>query len=89
MIRNKLLMAAVEGAAAEDGFKPVNLDLNLVSHFVESYLSQDGLSGPVSNLLSSMGLQMNDLPAMNPAVNVPPEPGNSGSEGADGAGAKR
>lgn len=32
----------------------VNLDVNLMKNFLESYLSQTGMAGPVSNMLGVM-----------------------------------
>ena len=34
----------------------LSLNLNLVSNAIESYSSQFGLSGPVSNILKSLGI---------------------------------
>jgi hypothetical protein len=34
----------------------LNLDVNLVSNAIESYSSQLGLTGPVSNILKSLGI---------------------------------
>ncbi|KAG8373445.1 hypothetical protein BUALT_Bualt11G0025000 [Buddleja alternifolia] len=39
-------------------FTPVDVDLNLVKNFLDSYSSQEGLSGPASNLLGLMGLKL-------------------------------
>lgn len=33
-------------------------DVNLIKNFLESFSSQDGLSGPVSNMLQSMGMML-------------------------------
>lgn len=41
-----------------DDFSPVDVDFNLVKNFLESYSSQEGLSGPASNLLGLMGLKL-------------------------------
>ena len=38
----------------------VDLDLNLVKNLLDSYSAQNGLAGPVSNLLGSMGLALPD-----------------------------
>ncbi len=46
---------------AED-YKPVDVDMNLVKHLLESTVSQGGLSGPASNLLRSMGLSFPSVP---------------------------
>jgi len=43
-----------------DSYKPVNLDLNLVQNFLESYSSQAGNPGPTSSLLGSLGIQLPD-----------------------------
>ena len=42
----------------DDTMKPVDIDLNLVQNFLESYSLQEGLPGPVSNILSSMGITL-------------------------------
>ena len=56
------------GQTTEDGaMKPVDIDLNLVQNFLESYSLQEGLPGPVSNILSSMGIKLpEDLPQTDP-----------------------
>ncbi|CAM9685156.1 unnamed protein product [Pylaiella littoralis] len=46
---------------AED-YKPVDVDMNMVKHLLESTVSQGGLSGPASNLLRSMGLSFPSVP---------------------------
>ena len=43
---------------SKDVMKPVDIDLNLVQNFLESYSSQDGMPGPVSNILNSMGISL-------------------------------
>ncbi|GFP90683.1 protein sgt1 homolog at5g65490 [Phtheirospermum japonicum] len=43
-----------------DEFTPVDIDINLVKNFLDSYSSQEGLSGPASNLLGLMGLRLPD-----------------------------
>ncbi|KAK6154160.1 hypothetical protein DH2020_013799 [Rehmannia glutinosa] len=43
-----------------DEFTPVDVDINLVKNFLVSYSSQEGLSGPASNLLGLMGLRLPD-----------------------------
>lgn len=45
-----------------DDYKPVDVDMNLVKHLLESTVSQGGLSGPASNLLRSMGLNFPSVP---------------------------
>ncbi|NP_001267880.1 ecdysoneless homolog [Hydra vulgaris] len=36
----------------------MNIDINLVKNFLESFSSQEGLSGPVSNILQSIGMSL-------------------------------
>ncbi|XP_051117160.1 protein ecdysoneless homolog isoform X2 [Andrographis paniculata] len=48
-------------AGASDGMDelgPVDIDFNLVKNFLDSYSSQEGQSGPASNLLGLMGLRL-------------------------------
>ena len=53
--------AEAEGEADEvEDIRPVDLDLNLVKNLLASYSAQQGLAGPVSNLLGSMGLSLPD-----------------------------
>ena len=52
--------AASAAEAEADPLRPVDLDLNLVKNLLESYSSQHGLAGPVSNLLGTMGLTLPD-----------------------------
>ena len=40
--------------------KPVDLDFNLVKNALESYGAQQGMSGPLTNMLGSMGLALPD-----------------------------
>ena len=47
-------------AEDDDPARPVDLDLNLVKNLLESYSSQAGFSGPVSNLLGGMGITLPD-----------------------------
>lgn len=42
----------------EEDFTPVDVDVNLVKNFLDSFSSQQGLPGPASNLLGLMGLQL-------------------------------
>lgn len=44
----------------ESDLAPVDVDLNLVTNILESFSSQSGLAGPVSNLLQSMGVHLPD-----------------------------
>ncbi|XP_070581124.1 protein ecdysoneless homolog [Ptychodera flava] len=54
-------------SAAEDDedTRPVDIDMNLLKNVLESYRSQEGLAGPASNILQSMGItiphDMDDL----------------------------
>ena len=41
----------------DEDFSPVDVDVNLVKSFLDSYSSQEGLPGPASNLLGLMGMQ--------------------------------
>ncbi|XP_057961816.1 protein ecdysoneless homolog [Malania oleifera] len=41
-----------------EDFTPVDVDVNLVKSFLESFSSQKGLPGPASNLLGLMGIQL-------------------------------
>lgn len=43
-------------ATLKSGSDELDIDLNLVSNAIESYSSQLGLTGPVSNILKSLGL---------------------------------
>ena len=49
-----------ERAGGKDSLMPVDLDLNLVQNLLESYSSQQGLSGPASNLAGLLGLRLPD-----------------------------
>lgn len=42
----------------DEDFMPVDVDVNLVKSFLDSFSSQQGLPGPASNLLGLMGLQL-------------------------------
>ncbi|KAK7407197.1 hypothetical protein VNO78_08904 [Psophocarpus tetragonolobus] len=42
----------------DEDFSPVDVDVNLVKSFLDSFSSQQGLPGPASNLLGLMGLQL-------------------------------
>lgn len=47
--------------ASEDmdaDFTPVDVDVNLVKSFLDSFASQEGLPGPASNLLGLMGVKL-------------------------------
>ncbi|KAL8587428.1 hypothetical protein ACOMHN_062161 [Nucella lapillus] len=40
----------------DDDFRPVNIDMTVVKNTLESFRAQQGLPGPVSNILQSMGI---------------------------------
>ncbi|XP_042508102.1 protein ecdysoneless homolog [Macadamia integrifolia] len=42
----------------DEDFTPIDVDVNLVKSFLDSFASQQGLPGPASNLLGLMGLQL-------------------------------
>lgn len=42
----------------DDEFTPVDVDVNLVKSFLDSFSSQEGLPGPATNLLGLMGLRL-------------------------------
>ncbi|PKA66287.1 Protein SGT1 like [Apostasia shenzhenica] len=42
----------------DEDLSPVDVDLNLVQSFLDSFASQQGLPGPASNLLGLMGLEI-------------------------------
>ncbi|XP_023214564.1 protein ecdysoneless homolog, partial [Centruroides sculpturatus] len=46
--------------ASDDKYRPVDVDLTVLKNILESYNSQQGLPGPTSNLLSSMGVHLPD-----------------------------
>ncbi|XP_064418752.1 protein ecdysoneless homolog [Latimeria chalumnae] len=48
------------GSGADANTHPVDVDLNLVTNFLESYSSQAGLAGPATNILQTMGVHLPD-----------------------------
>ncbi|KAK7252440.1 hypothetical protein RIF29_36375 [Crotalaria pallida] len=42
----------------DEEFSPIDVDVNLVKSFLDSFSNQEGLPGPVSNLLGLMGVQL-------------------------------
>ncbi|XP_033743269.1 protein ecdysoneless homolog isoform X1 [Pecten maximus] len=42
----------------DDDFQPVNIDVNTVKNMLESIGAQQGLAGPASNILNSMGINV-------------------------------
>ncbi|XP_015230095.1 PREDICTED: protein ecdysoneless homolog [Cyprinodon variegatus] len=47
---------SAEGGVEE--IQPLDIDINLVANLLESLSSQEGLAGPASNLLQSLGIQL-------------------------------
>ncbi|KAF7135777.1 hypothetical protein RHSIM_Rhsim08G0016800 [Rhododendron simsii] len=47
----------------DEEFTPVDVDVNLVKSFLDSFSSQQGLPGPASNLLGLMGLRLPQDPS--------------------------
>jgi hypothetical protein len=46
-----------------DSLPEVDEELNLLTHLIESQVSQQGYSGPVSNMLGLLGLAMPEPPS--------------------------
>jgi len=44
----------------ESEMDPVDLDFNLIKNMLDSYASQEGLSGPASNLFGALGIDLPD-----------------------------
>ena len=42
----------------DEDFQPVDVDINLVQNLLESHTSQQGLAGPATNILGSMGIRL-------------------------------
>ncbi|XP_030840023.1 protein ecdysoneless homolog [Strongylocentrotus purpuratus] len=47
-----------DGEEEDDEYRPVEVDVNLLKNILESYSSQQGLAGPASNILYSMGVHV-------------------------------
>ena len=47
-----------EGVMTNENLQPVDIDFNLVQNLLESYSGQEGLSGPASNILSTLGIEL-------------------------------
>lgn len=47
----------------DEEFTPVDVDVNLVKSFIDSFSSQQGLPGPATNLLGLMGLHLPQDPS--------------------------
>lgn len=47
----------------DEEFTPVDVDVNLVKSFLDSFSSQQGLPGPATNLLGLMGLHLPQDPS--------------------------
>lgn len=43
----------------------VDVDINLVTSLLQSYMNQEGMPGPASNLLGAMGIKLADPSAKN------------------------
>ncbi|CAN6851352.1 unnamed protein product [Brassica oleracea] len=54
-----------EKSFEHDEFTPSDADFNLVKNLLESYSSQQGLSGPASNSLGLRRLQLQKIPTGN------------------------
>ncbi|KAI8576352.1 hypothetical protein K450DRAFT_257347 [Umbelopsis ramanniana AG] len=50
--------AASEDEMEEDEDAPVDIELNLVKNMLESFKSQEGLPGPIGNIMNRMGIVM-------------------------------
>lgn len=48
----------VEEAEEAEETEPVDVQLNLLKNVLESYKSQEGLPGPVGNILGQLGIQL-------------------------------
>lgn len=55
--RSEENVAAANGNGLED-YKPIDVDLTALKNILESYNSQQGLPGPASNLLETMGVTL-------------------------------
>ena len=44
-----------------ENFKPIDININTLKNVMDSYESQIGGSGPVSNLLNAMGIGISNL----------------------------
>ena len=42
----------------DEGFTPVNVDMNLVKNIMESMDSQKGAPGPTSSIVTGMGVKL-------------------------------
>lgn len=42
----------------DEDYTPVDVDVNLVKSFLDSFSSQQGLPGPASNMLGLMGVKL-------------------------------
>lgn len=49
-----------EKNSAKEGIPEVDIDMNVVKNLLESYASQDGNSGPTSNILGVMNIKLPD-----------------------------
>lgn len=56
---NRQMQEDLSGAKTheeDEGGLPVDVDFNLVKNILESFSTQQGLAGPASNILNSMGV---------------------------------
>lgn len=44
----------------------VDVDINLVTSLLQSFMNQEGMPGPASNLLGAMGIKLKDPSSMKP-----------------------
>ncbi len=47
-----------DGAGGTEGLMPLDLDLNLIEGMMESFSAQEGLAGPVSNIMGDLGVEI-------------------------------
>ncbi|KAG0593406.1 hypothetical protein KC19_1G327500 [Ceratodon purpureus] len=45
-------------AKLNDAEAPVDVDINLVTSLLQSFMNQEGMPGPASNLLGAMGINL-------------------------------
>ena len=46
----------------DDLNSPINVDMDVLKNILESYSSQNGMPGPASTLLQSLGINISDKP---------------------------
>lgn len=57
-VENDAATTSEQSEEPPEELQPLDIDLNLVSNLLESLSSQEGLAGPASNLLQSLGLHL-------------------------------